>query len=72
MYEENIETIRADSPTANKDTLKLGLAIAANEGFNLLSGDIKYAFLQGQSLQRLVYVVPPPEAQEKDNLWLMV
>ena len=69
--EENIETIRADSPTAQKDSLKLGLAIAANENFNLLSGDIKSAFLQGKSLQRLVYVVPPPEANEEGKLWLL-
>ena len=69
--EENIEAIRADSPTASKDSLKLGLAIAANENFNLLSGDIKSAFLQGQSLQRLVYVLPPPEAEEKGSLWLL-
>ena len=69
--EESIESIRADSPTAHKDSLKLGLALAANENFNLLSGDIKSAFLQGMSLQRKVYVVPPPEANEEGNLWLL-
>ena len=69
--EENIDLIRADSPTAHKDSLKLGLAIAANENFNLISGDIKSAFLQGKSLQRKVYVVPPTEADEAGNLWLL-
>ena len=49
--EENLDIIRADSPTANKDTVKLALSIAANEGFDLLSGYIKSAFLQGMSLK---------------------
>ena len=69
--EENIDIIRADSPTANKDTVKLALSIAANEGFDLLSGDIKSAFLQGMSLKRKVYVIPPPEANEHGTLWLL-
>ena len=69
--EDNKESIRADSPTANKDSLKLGLAIAANEKFNIFSGDIRSAFLQGKSLQRTVHVVPPPEANEEGNLWLL-
>ena len=47
--EENRDIIRADSPTANKDSLKLGLAIAANENFEIISGDINSTFLQGKS-----------------------
>ena len=69
--EENIDMIRADSPTAHKDSLKLALAIAANENFDLVSGDIKSAFLQGMSLDRQVYVVPPMEANEPGKLWLL-
>jgi hypothetical protein len=69
--EENIDMIRADSPTAHKDSLKLALAIAANENFDLVSRDIKSAFLQGMSLERQVYVVPPLEANEPDKLWLL-
>ena len=47
------------------------MAIAANEGFSLLSSNIKSAYLQGQSLQRKVYVLPPPEAKEHGKLWLL-
>ena len=47
------------------------MAIAANEGLSLLSSNIKSAFLQGQSLQRKVYVLPPPEAKEHRKLWLL-
>ena len=69
--EADIGSIRSDSPTAHKDSLKLGLAIAANENFNLISGDIKSAFLHGMSLDRKVYVIPPTEAKEAGNLWLL-
>jgi hypothetical protein len=63
--------IRADSPTAHKDSLKLALSIAANENFQIISADIKSAFLQGRSLDRKVYVTPPPEADDEGYLWLL-
>ena len=69
--EENIDYIRKDSPTAHKDSLKLALAIAANEGFEIISADIKSAFLQGKSLEREVFVIPPPEAKQDGKLWLL-
>ena len=65
------DSIRADSPTAHKDSLKLMLAVAANEKFDLSSGDIKSAFLQGKNLNREVFVVPPTEANEEGVLWLL-
>ena len=66
--EENVANIRADSPTAHKDTLNLALSIAANKNFEIFSGDIKSAFLQGKSLDRKVFVLPPPEANlKKEN-----
>ena len=69
--EKDKDNIRADSPTTHKDSLKLALAIAANENFEITSADIKSAFLQGQSLDRKVYVVPPVEANESGKLWLL-
>ena len=41
--EKDKDFIRADSPTSHKDRLKL--ALAANEKFDIISGDIKSAFL---------------------------
>ena len=69
--EKDVDTVRADSPTAHKDTLKLALSIAANEQFDLISADIKSAFLQGKSLDRKVFVIPPPEAKQDGKLWLL-
>jgi hypothetical protein len=36
-----------------------------------MSADIKSAFLQGKSLERDVFVIPPVEAKQKGNLWLL-
>ena len=69
--EEAIDQLRADSPTAHKDSLKLSLTIAANEDFKIVSADIKSAFLQGRSLDRKVFVIPPPEAGQNGKLWLL-
>ena len=69
--ELDVDKIRSDSPTAHKDTLKLALSIAANEEFEVISGDIKSAFLQGRCLDRDVFVIPPAEANQSGKLWLM-
>ena len=50
--ERGKEEIRTDSPTASKESIKLALIIAANEGFRVKSGDIKSAYLQGEMLKR--------------------
>lgn len=69
--EENADNIRVDSPTAHKDSIKLALAIAANENFDIISADVKSAFLQGKTLDRDVFVIPPPEANQEGMLWLL-
>ena len=69
--EENADNIRVDSPTAHKDSIKLALAIAANENFDIISADVKSAFLQGKTLDRNVFVIPPPEAKQEGMLWLL-
>ena len=63
--EKNKFSIRSDSPTAAKETLKIALMIAANEGFVVKSVDIKSAYLQGNDLKRDIYVRPPIESNSK-------
>ena len=66
--ERNKSSIRSDSPTAAKETLKIALMIAANEGFTIKSIDIKSAYLQGNDLKRDIYVQPPGESESK-KMW---
>ena len=70
--EKGKDKIRADSPTASKEALKLALIIAANEGFEVKSADIKSAFLQGKRVEREIFVKPPPEAKADGKLWLLL
>ena len=70
--EKGKESIRSDSPTASKEAIKLALIIAANEGFKVQSGDIKSAYLQGNILNRKVFVRPPKEANSNGKLWLLL
>ena len=69
--ERGKENLRADAPTASKEALKIALMIAANENFKVKAGDIKSAFLQGEKLDRTLYVKPPKEAGT-DKLWKLV
>ena len=63
------ENIRADSPTAAKESLSLALIIAANEGFEVKAGDIKSAYLQGARLTRDIFVSPPSQVNGNGKLW---
>ena len=67
--EKGKETIRADSPTVAKESIKIALTVAANEGFKVRSGDIKSAYLQGVEMEREVFVQPPKEAALNGKIW---
>ena len=60
-FEENLEDVPTDSPTCSKDTLRLALlAISANEWI-CNSLDVKAAFLQGDPIERNIFIKPPKE-----------
>ncbi len=61
-----------DSPTVQKHSIKILLAIAATEGWDIQTTDITSAFLQGDKMDRKVFVQPPKEAQVVKKLWLLV
>lgn len=61
-------SIPADSPTGSKESNRLMLAIVASKNWTLQTLDIKAAFLQGQPIQRDVYIVPPIKTSE-NKLW---
>ena len=70
--ERGKEDIRSDAPTASKEAIKLTLAIAANEGFTVKTGDIKSAYLQGAAMDREIFVKPPKQANVSNKLWLLL
>ena len=59
-FQEQVKP-QADSPTVLRDSFKTALSVAANEGHHIASVDITGAFLQGEKLDRDVFVKPPPD-----------
>ena len=64
-------TFPTDSPTVQKHSMRLLLAIAATEGWDICTTDISSAFLQGSDMDRHVHVKPPREANQPGKLWLL-
>ena len=61
--------VRSDSPTVRKQALRLLLTLAATRGWKIKSLDFTGAFLQGQDIDRTVYLRPPPDIRaEKPNI----
>ena len=68
-FEDDIEGVRTDSPTINKESLRLAYIVIAGKKWEIHSLDIKAAFLQGNPVSREVYLKPPREANMKGKLW---
>ena len=66
--EENLNDIRKDSPTCSKENLRIVLAIISSHQWQASSLDVKSAFLQGNQIDRDLYLKPPKEA-DTGNLW---
>ena len=58
-----------DSPTVQKHSLKLLLAFAVTNQWEVKTTDISSAFLQGSQMDRDVYVKPPRESGVVNKLW---
>lgn len=66
--DEEATNRRKDSPTCAKESLRITLALIASSRWTCKSMDIKRAFLQGNSLDREIFVKPPKEAKTM-NIW---
>ena len=66
-YEEE-QKFRKDAPTCMKETVRILLVVTSTKGWKLNSIDFKTAFLQGDPIERDIYMVPPKEA-ETNMLW---
>ena len=64
-------THRTDSPTVHKDSINLFYMLAAHYRWEIQTADIKCAFLQGESIDRDIFLKPPKERYVKGILWKM-
>ena len=67
-FEENFQD-RKDSPTCTRESLRLTFAIAATMGWTINTMDISSAFLQGNVMEREVFIKPPRESKSEGKLW---
>ena len=67
-FEEAVQ-VQADSPTGRKESLHLLLSLASTYGWEIKTLDVQNAYLQGEDLDREVYMEPPPEANKSDKIW---
>ena len=64
--------IPVNAPTANKITIKVLLTLAASQGYEVRTNDVRRAFLQTEDITRTVYIKPPVEAGLPPNKgWLL-
>ncbi len=66
---QELENFPKDSPTLHKFSLRIILIIAAHKGWNIATTDVRSAFLQGNQLERIVFILPPKEAKLEKRLW---
>ena len=68
-FQEDV-IVRSDSPTIGKSTFRVMLAITVMKGWIIKTTDISSAFLQGDKIERAIYMKPPEEAcVAKNKVW---
>ena len=67
-FEETTE-FRTDSPTCLRESIRIVIAFIVSMKWKLHSVDYKTAFLQGNPIEREVFLRPPAEFRTKDKLW---
>ena len=71
-YEEVLDGVATDSPTINKESLRIAYMIIASKEWEINSLDVRAAFLQGRKINREAYLKPPREANMKGKLWKLI
>ena len=66
---EEVGEIRNDSPTCMKESIPVALYVMVYKEWMCQSLDLKAAFLQGKTIDRNVFIKPPPEAGCKGYIW---
>lgn len=67
-YEEDTERLKKDSPTCSRESVHLVIFFSRCYGWKCCSVDVKGAYLQGNEINRVVYLRPPDEFNN-GNVW---
>ena len=69
QFEENSSDLRKDSPTCSREGQRLVYLAAATMSWRIRSLDFTSAFLQGDEIQREIYIRPPRDVSDKKTVW---
>ena len=67
-FEENTSELKKDSPTCSREAIRILITIASSMKWKCHSIDIKSAYLQGNTIQRNIFLKPPKEYDD-GKLW---
>ena len=67
-FEENTSNLKTDSPTCSRESLRLVMLTASTMNWQLQSIDFTCAFLQGDRLEREVYLKMPEDICSSDEV----
>ena len=68
-FEEDSSKMTKDSPTCTKESLRIVFTVAATEQWKIQSLDISSEFLQGNQIQRDLYILPPKDIRVEGVIW---
>ena len=71
-YEEDKSSLRTDSPTCSKEGLRILVSIASSFGWKCHAIDVRAAYLQGDEINRELYVKPPKEFSVEGEVWRLL
>ena len=66
---EEVLTGKTESPTCSREALRMVYMVASTMSWDLQAMDMMSAFLQGNTIDRDVYIKPPREAQRDGMIW---
>ena len=67
-FEEESINLKKDSPTCSKEAVRLAISLATSNHWTIHAIDIKAAYLQGDEINRELFLRPPSEFNE-GKLW---
>ena len=68
-FEEDDPQLKTDSPTSQKESMRLIFCILCAFMWDLHTADIKAAYLQGVEMKRTLFLEPPTEANCPGFVW---
>ena len=68
-FEEDSRNLKTDSPTCSRESMRLVMLTASLMNWKLQTLDFTSAFLQGDSINREVFLKLPPDVGSENEVW---